>query len=72
MKKNIIVILRYLEHVVVVVALPLGVVHVDVHVDGSNGERLHVFVVAFVRELQRHGQQVPLTATHCYHPALVL
>ena len=42
-----------LEHIVVVVvvdvvALPLCVVEVDVHVNGSNGEGLHLLVVAIV------------------------
>ncbi len=55
--------------VVVVVALPLGGVQVDVDVDGSDGERLHVFVVAVVRQLQRYSQQVTLTAPHSNHSA---
>jgi len=58
-----------LEDVVVVVALPLGDVHVDVDVDGGDGERLHVFVMAVVGELQGHGQQVSLPAPNCNHPA---
>ncbi len=65
----VVVVVVQLEDVVVVVALPLGGVQVDVDIDGSDGERLHVFVVAVVRQLQRHCQQVTLTATHSNHSA---
>ncbi len=64
-----VVVVVHLENVVVVVALPLGGVQVDVDIDGSDGEWLHVFVVAVVRQLQRHGQQVTLTAPHSNHSA---
>ncbi len=64
----VVVVVVNLENVVVV-ALPLGGVQVDVDIDGSDGEGLHVFVVTVVRQLQRHGQQVTLTAPHSNHSA---